>query len=431
LLLGSLLLVAASRSPYLLLHGRFWAEEGSIYFVHMKHEGFWYVARPVGYFYAFANIAAWLAARVPLEDAPLVTAWLSLAVIAALVWASLWLPSELLPNAGAKTTAAVLLVVGPLAIPVVWLNATNVQTYLGILAILFLFVDVDAVARGTFLVIVVLLGLAGLSGLYAAALAPLFIFNAVRDPTRRRIVLAALIAVCAVLQLIVVQISRASGDLAQGRLSFHGFGSIARDLSASHFGTFVFGVSLANRIHGNSRVYTVAGLVALSLFGLLLGTLLLSILAVVPSARVAGLLVLAFALEETLVVFGSRRSPTGRYAVVPIAILVLIAIHGLTAGRWASRLSATLCLAALIAGCSVFWTANPSVLRCVNCPEWSQQVDAWRAGGPNVLVIWPYQQRKWRIRLPRGAPASARPAGSRAATGDRLVEQLPPELDEG
>jgi hypothetical protein len=197
--------------------------------------------------------------------------------------------------------------------------------------------------------------------------------------------------------------------MAQGRLSFHGFGSIARDVSASHFGTFVFGVSIANRVQGNSRVYTIEGLVALTLFGLLVGALLLSILAVVPSGRVAALLVMAFALEEILIVFGNRRSPTGRYAVVPIAILVLMAVHGLSAEpRWASRAAAMLCLAALVAGCSVFWTESRVLMRCAGCPDWRRQVAAWEAGRTNVLVIWPYPGNQWKIYLPHAPPVTAR-----------------------
>src|SRR4051812_30962714 len=206
---GALMVIAFSRSPYALLHGRFYGEEGRIYFAHMATGSFWFVAQRVGYVYAFANIATWLASRVPLEQAPLVTAWLSFGLIAAIIWAALCLPSDLLTTAGARVAAATLLVVGPLALPELWLNATNAQSYLGILAILLLFVEVDRVARVTYVAIAALLVLAGLSGLYAAALAPLFVVRAVQDRSRRRILLAALISVCAVVQLVVVQISHA------------------------------------------------------------------------------------------------------------------------------------------------------------------------------------------------------------------------------
>jgi hypothetical protein len=138
-----------------------------------------------------------VATHVPVERAPLVTAWLSLALVIGVAWAALALPSDLLPNVGARLAAAVLLVVGPLAVPVVWLNATNAQVYLGVLAVLFLFVDVARLGRVQFPIVAVMLVLAGLSGLYAAALTPLFIALALRDRSARRIVLAVIVSACA------------------------------------------------------------------------------------------------------------------------------------------------------------------------------------------------------------------------------------------
>src|SRR5215475_3533867 len=76
IVLAGLFLVAISRAPYVLTHGRFYAEEGSIYYPHMRDGSIWFVAKSVGYIYGFLNGATWLAARVPIEHAPLVTAWL-------------------------------------------------------------------------------------------------------------------------------------------------------------------------------------------------------------------------------------------------------------------------------------------------------------------------------------------------------------------
>ena len=251
--LATLFVVAVSRAPYVLTHGRFYAEEGSIYYPHMRDGSIWYVAKSVGYVYAFLNGATWLAARVPIEQAPLVTAWLSLALVMVVAWAALALPSDLLPNAGSRLAAAVLLVVGPVAVPVVWLNATNAQVYLGVLAVLFLFLDVGSLGRVQFGIVVTLLVLAGVSGLYAAVLAPAFVVLALRDRSVRRIVLAVAISACAVAQLVVVARSHASGDLAQGRGSFRGFGAITRDIAAWHFGSFLFGDSTATDLYQFAR----------------------------------------------------------------------------------------------------------------------------------------------------------------------------------
>ena len=413
-LLG-LLAVAISRSPYLLLHGRFFAEEGSIYFAHAKLGSAWFVARHVGYIYAFCNASAWLAVRVPMEQAPLVTTWLSLGVVAAVAWAALSLPSELLPNAGTRIAAATLLVVGPLAIPVVWLNTTNSQGYFGILALLLLFVDVTAVRRATVVAMAALLGLAGLSGLYAATLAPLFVYRAVRERTRRRMLLAGVVSLCALAQLAVVLHVNASGDLAPGRGSFRGLGALTRDVSANQMSPFLFGPSIATRLL--SHAHTFSGLVAFALFAVVVVVVLASVLAVVPRAEVALLLVAAFVLVEGLVLFGTRVSAGGRYAVVPIAILTLIVVLGTTGeSRVAARIASVLCVVTLVAGLSTFWTAQPTGLRCINCPHWSREVRAWQTGKTNELAIWPYQGKtRWVVTLPhrpREAKAARRSDGS-------------------
>jgi hypothetical protein len=422
-----LLLAAVSRSPYILLHGRFVAEEGTMYFAHMKTGSIWFIARPVGYLYVFCNIATWLAAHSPLEQAPLVTAWLSLGVIVALVWAALCLPSELLPNAGSRIAAATLLVVGPLAVPEIWLNSTNAQTYLGILALLFLFVSPTALGRTAFVIIAVLLGLAGLSGLYAAALAPLFLFRAIRERTIRRLVLAAIISSSALLQLAVVQTSRASGNLAQGRLTFRGLGVLTRDVAAWHFATFLFGSSIATRLHAHA--YGFFGLLTFAFCAFVVAAILASVLACVRQRQVALLLIAAFVLEESLVLFGTRHDAGGRYAVLPIAVLLLISVHAMTTARFrvATGVAAAFCLVSFIGGCSAFWTGQPSALRCINCPQWDQQVSAWRAGRTDHLVIWPYTKATWTVALPHhpssrathGARPSAHPRVRSHEIGDR------------
>jgi hypothetical protein len=407
-----LLCVAISRSPYLLLHGRFFAEEGSIYFSHMKAGSVWFIARPVGYIYAFCNVATWVAAHVPLQRAPLVTAWLSLGLIATIIWAALSWPSELLPDARTRIAAAILLVVGPLAEPVVWLNATNAQVYLGVLAVLILFVDVRLLGRRGVVGIALLLGLAGLSGLYAATLAPLFLFRAFRERTRRMKLLAGVISLCALAQVIVVARSHASGNLAQGRGSFRGLGAMTRDVATLHFGTFIVGNSISTHFYVYAQTFM--RILAFGFLASIVALVLVAVLAFVPRGWVALFLIAAFALEEVLVLFGTRRGAGGRYAVIPIAILLLMAVHGITAqSRLAARIASTLSAVALVAGCSTFWTGQPTILRCINCPQWDQQVRAWEADHTRPLEIWPYRARSpWVIRLPRAQAPAAAPTGS-------------------
>ncbi len=336
------------------------------------------------------------------------TAWLSLALVLVVAWAALSLPSTLLPNAGARLAATVLLVVGPVAVPVVWLNATNAQVYLGVLAVLFVFLDVRRLARWQFGVVVALLGLAGISGLYAAVLAPVLVALAFRERIGRRVVLAGVACACAVAEFVTIAGSHAAGDLAQGRGSFRGFGAITRDVAAWHFGSFLLGNSPANDLYGYA--HNLFRIAAIGLVAFLVGVTLAFALTAVPRRRVAALLVAVFVLEEILVVFGTRKGAGGRYAVVPVAILVLAAVHVMATSRnpAAIGVGTTLCAITFVAGLASFWTSQPSTLRCNDCPVWQHQVRAWQDGRTDFLRIWPYAgDVRWSVHLRHQRP----PAG--------------------
>ncbi|MDQ1479605.1 MAG: hypothetical protein QOI44_466, partial [Actinomycetota bacterium] len=319
--------VAFSRSPYLLLHGRFYAEEGHLYFAHMRDGSIWFIARPVGYIYAFVNVSTWFAARVSLERAPLVTVWFSFGVVAAIIWAALSWPSDLLPNAGSRVAAATLLVVSPMAVPAVWLNTTNVQVYFGVLALLLLFVRVTRIGRAGFVVAASLLAIAGLSGVYAAMLAPLFVLRAVRERSRRMILLASVISLCALAQLIVVTQHLGSGHLADNTGHFRGFAVTTRDVAGRQVTTFLFGNTIASGLQ--ARAFSGFKLLAFGFFAVAVVAVLIAVAASVSRRGVAVRLVLSLLLIEVLVLFGTHgRLAAGRYVVVPIAILVLMAVHG-------------------------------------------------------------------------------------------------------
>jgi hypothetical protein len=89
-------------------------------------------------------------------------------------------------------------------------------------------------------------------------------------------------------------------------------------------------------------------------------------------------------------------------------------VHGTTArSNVAAGIAAVFCGVAFVAGCSVFWTSQPSTLRCVNCPQWKQQVQSYQSGATNQLQVWPYNTKlRWTVTLPR-RPA----AGTAVPTG--------------
>jgi hypothetical protein len=404
---GLVLLVAVVRSPYLLVQGRFWAEEGSLHFQHMLDRAapgdLFYVQTRTGYYNAFANISTWFASVAPILYAPLVTAWLSLGLLATVVAVALFWPSELLPNAGAKIAAAGLLVVGTLAEPEAWLNTINAQVYLAVLTLLLLFTPVATVSRGRFVLSALMLAVAGLSGLYSIALAPLFVVRAATERTRRRWAQAATIGVVAAIQAVVFAFSRASGELAETKVSIPGVSELVRTVGGWHIGAFVLGPARIESLMRSLEEGSWMAAAALTVVALAVAALLVALLWKAPNARVPLLLLGAFLLTELLVQFGSLEQATGRYAVMPIAILTLAAIHGAatSAHPRIALVGVGLVALVLVAGLSGFWTRQPTLLRCDDCPGWRTQVHEWQAGGPAQIDIWPYDRGDWVVQLRR------------------------------
>jgi hypothetical protein len=302
-----------------------------------------------------------------------------------------------------------------MAVPAVWLNTTNVQVYFGVLALLLLFVRVTRIGRAGFVVAASLLAIAGLSGVYAAMLAPLFVLRAFRERSRRMILLATVISLCALAQVIVVTQHLGSGHLADNTGHFRGFAVTTRDVAGRQVTTFLFGNTIASGLQ--ARAFSGFKLLAFGFFAVAVVAVLIAVTASVSRRGVAVRLVLALLLIEVLVLFGTHgRLAAGRYVVVPIAILVLMAVHGINSpNRFAAGIAAAVCAVTFVAGIATFWTRQPATLRCIRCPEWQHEVRAWRAGKSAVLVIWPYDTGvRWVIRLPKDQTpaAGARPAGS-------------------
>jgi hypothetical protein len=124
-LLATLLLIFL-RAPAILLTGRFWAEEGKIYFLDARLRSWWdaLLASRMGYYSGWTKLAALTATAVPLEWAPMVTVYAALAVQLMVVWFVVRSDAFAGPVARVLAVAAVLLAVPSAE---VWLNTANSQ----------------------------------------------------------------------------------------------------------------------------------------------------------------------------------------------------------------------------------------------------------------------------------------------------------------
>ena len=205
LLLFSLLV--ALRDPWLLLHGRLWAEEGTVYL-----RNAWSSDLPatlfsahLGYYALWPNFCSLLAAHVfPLQYAALVDTWCSFFIQ---VFAGyLILQCEAFSTVRFKSLALLVLL---LAAPnrQVWLNTVNSQFYLVVCAVIVFLSRTDRhqLLRNF------TLALAGLTGPVTTFLTPFFLLRALFAKTRSAYLQAAVITAWACTQILVIRESLHAG----------------------------------------------------------------------------------------------------------------------------------------------------------------------------------------------------------------------------
>jgi hypothetical protein len=214
LMLAAYSLLTAIRNPWLLLHGRIWAEEGTVYL-----RGAWSgsclaaIAAPhLGYYALWPNAIALIAARcLPLQLAALFMTWCAFSV--QVLAGYLIVQCEAFRVVRTKALAlTVLLLTAPSY--EVWLNTINSQFYLAVCAALVLISDPGRawVQRS------VVLAVAALTGPLTTILTPLFLLRALTRKSRIAFFQAALLTALAAMQIAVVHHCMKAGER---HISFH------------------------------------------------------------------------------------------------------------------------------------------------------------------------------------------------------------------
>ena len=137
-----LLIVVIYRSPYILLNGRFLAEEGNVYFANAYKEGFlntiFFIDFSTGYLNLWANISAIIANIFPLKISPLISNYLALIPKLLIFYTIIYKSSYLTNNLNNKIILTFIILFSPNNTPEIWLNSVNAQIFFCILAFLIL-----------------------------------------------------------------------------------------------------------------------------------------------------------------------------------------------------------------------------------------------------------------------------------------------------
>jgi hypothetical protein len=399
------------REPSLMIHPRFWAEEGTGWFQfaasHSFLQSLFYVYPETGYFNLFDNLAAICASRTAawlgLAYAPAVTTLAGFSAQAAVFVLILFGRSRLFDSLYKSIAGCLLALFAPTVTDEAWLNSTNAAVYLGVVSLLLLFDRPwmwPVWARWLSRLVLVL---CALSSPYSVALIPLFFGVAWREKRSEQKIQVIILAVCLIAQAGVAAHSRATGASAWKKrgtdvrltkelldVFYHhvvtpALGSPANEAlirtmgireaeeAASSFVPFAYSDSepFAAALCFVLTVGILWNLRAPHLFGL------------------QNLLLATFLLLSSFVCVSSLSDvPSGRYAILPGFLFLLLLLENVHHSP--SRARAAVCtgvLALTLASGAISYLISGAHMQ--KGPAWSEQVRLWEGDHRHQLLVWP------------------------------------------
>lgn len=398
IMLGCYAVLLVARMPHVLFGGRFWAEEGVVYFANALHLP-WYralVAPHSGYMNLTASAATLLAA-FDVAHAPWISTTIALLVqlcpaILLLRCSVPWLQGRLV----------LVLALLAMALPVngaeIWLNSITSQFHLALCVALILALPLERrVAARVFPGF--LLVLAPLSGPIAGCLAPLFLLRAALERSRARLVQAVLLGGATLVQMAIMA-AHAEPDRVIG-IGPHMLLLIAY---IKHIVIPLDGLveahDIATRLTQVGQlghpVVTAAGVTIIVALGMALAIRGSRI----PEASwlfAGGLLVMALSYVGALgahsdllqVTFGMR------YAYVPNALFSLTLLALATRPGFVQGAAALLLVWVLAVGGRAYFNTDQFF---ASGPGWRSVLAAWRADPEHRMQAWP-PSSDWLVRL--------------------------------
>lgn len=392
------------RSVNLLLHPRFWAEEGVIWFQYALGHSVWstlvFVYNLSGYLNLAANVAgvlAGLSARTGhMLRAPLVSTIVALIVQSIPFVILCFGNSRLFNSQWKRIVGGVILLVLPSATPEIWLNSINSMSFAGLVTLLLLFEHTDWRPAVRWLVRALLM-LCGFTGIYAVVLAPFFFADYIYRRLRERAIQAVILLLVGITQAAAIIYYKLYGGLPMRGEAVARLAPI--NVAFYHVTMPFVGQDLARmlfRFVGMEDAWWVASSyphwpAESTLLAGWISSLLVTVCLIWLCRRECSfdklLLVGMFSTYSIITTLGSLHGiPAGRYAFLPAVALVLLVFSNIDTASYGIR-HAVCCAAiamSLAVGIGQFWN-----MEMFSGPSWRDEVVAWKKDQNYGLKVWP------------------------------------------
>lgn len=412
-LLALYVLLVALRYPWLLLHGRLWAEEGPVYL-----RGAWLNSFPsalfaahIGYYALWPNCSALFAARIlPLRFAALGMTWC--AFLVQILAGYLIVECETFSTIKTKMLALLVLLLAAPSFEV-WLNTINSQFYLAVCAVIVFLSRADRhrIQRN------VVLALAAFTGPMTAFLTPFFLLRAFLLKTKGAALQAGVLTTCAFVQVAAVLESMHAGAR---QINFKPSGAapefLVEYIAIPFFSTV--GKKLASSLIMNqtgnylltSHTASTHLLLIFMRYHLPLTWPFLLMWAIIDLAFITALVWITsdrsdrsswwlLAMSLWLAMFSIYGSLRGTYDVAdryvfPSAVLIGISLMlagTRTTARRAQKIAAKCLLACFLLAGAVEYLSYPRWIAYMRPPGpgWYTQVQQWEQNPHRTLSVWP------------------------------------------
>jgi len=413
-LFGTLLFM---KDPLTQLWPVLWAEEASVYFAHALNRGslsiLTFIYDRSMRFELLMNVAAALAAILPLKLAPYITATLSFSVYLLSFYLILSRELCLFPYQWQRVLGCLAILLSCFSLPGnVFMSTAVVQHTMGCVALVLLFVRNNAQEPSSRRCDLIILFFCGLSGLYAVFLTPLFILKGFLTRHRSDFWSALIMAVCLSIQLWVML---QAADT-QYTNQFRGVLSLESPL-------LVFRVLVLKMVLGQQLSQILVDLLPASLFiGPMLIIGMLAVWAYWIYRRGSKLgewfLILAWIVSAAAVTYSAAGGiPDGRYAGLPRTVLFFTLIQFLVMPVLASsekklililrrnRVQTSTIVIGIILASSI-WTGltahfQPFEVARQKVPKWIDEIDRFNTIDNYLITVFPAP--RWKLNLTFGA----------------------------
>ena len=400
ILLFVILLLIFCRSPYILLNGRFLAEEGSFWFrnsyLYGPISGITQIFWGSGYFNLWANIASVFASFVPLNYAPLVTVYFAFLVKLYLFVFIVFSKSEFIITNLDKTLISLIVLLSPCMVAEVWLNTLTSQVYFTILTILIYFqkyIPNNFFSKFSPVIIFV----SGLSSILPNTLLPFFIYKYLKSKLKYDLYNLFLLSLTSIIQSYIFIFAKISnlewvGQNERFIISLDKFVNFIYNVIVKSFLGRDLTHIIYNKFLTSFNLKVLAFLIILVFF-----TYLVKKIKKIKNDKILITLLLLFLINSVVALLGSKMEQVGgRHALIPGVILIFIVYRFFQKFNGINKIiSASLITISLLSGAYEFKYNNlyPKLLNCYECPHWKEEVYKWRQDNTYSLKIWNYPNK--------------------------------------